>query len=113
MSKKVKSSLSDETNQLIAAAMSQGWRYEESRRGHVRLYSPDGKTIVGHSGTPSDFRAMRNFRSRLKRAGVSLDGLAAVPVSRMLFWGGLLAAGLALWYTMRGTKIGSGGVPPS
>ena len=79
MAKKRKSTLSDETNQLIAAAVRQGWTYDESARGHVRLYSPDGKTIIGHSGTPSDHRAAKNFRSRLKRAGVRFAGLAAQP----------------------------------
>jgi hypothetical protein len=77
MAKKIKSSLPDETNRLITAAVDQGWRYDESSRGHVRLYSPDGRTIIGTSGTPSDHRAAKNFRSRLKRAGVRLDGLGA------------------------------------
>jgi hypothetical protein len=62
MAKKRKSTLSDETNQLIAAAVRQGWTYDESAKGHVRLYSPDGKTIIGHSGTPSDHRAAKNFQ---------------------------------------------------
>ena len=113
MAKKQKKSLSDETNRFISAAIAQGWRYEESAKGHVRLLSPDGKTIIGHSGTPSDHRAGKNFRARLKRAGVKLDGLGAAGTSRMLVWGGLLAAGLALWYTMSGTKTGSAGVPPA
>ena len=68
--------LSIDAADLIRTAQAQGWRLEVAQRGHPRLYSPDGKTIIGTSGTPSDFRAFRNFRSRLKKAGVRLDGLA-------------------------------------
>lgn len=69
--------LSNDAADLIRAAQAQGWRLEVSQKGHPRLYSPDGKTIIGTSGTPSDFRAFRNFRSRLKKAGVRFDGLSA------------------------------------
>lgn len=71
--------LSNDAVEVIRAAQMQGWRLELSQKGHPRLYAPDGKTIIGHSGTPSDFRAFHNFRARLKRAGVKLDGLCLVP----------------------------------
>lgn len=35
---------------------------------HWRATSPSG-TVFGHSGSPSDWRAIKNFRSELRRAG--------------------------------------------
>lgn len=54
---------------LIDLARKQGWEVTKASNGHWRLYSPSGE-IVGHSGTPSDYRASKNFRADLKRAGL-------------------------------------------
>jgi predicted RNA binding protein YcfA (HicA-like mRNA interferase family) len=53
--------------QLLRAAEARGWRVELTRRGgHVRLVHPDGPVVVAAS-TPSDFRALANLRSMLRR----------------------------------------------
>lgn len=51
----------------------QGWRVEKSAgTGHWRCFAPDGVTIIGMSGTPGAYTAMKNFRAQLKRAGAKL-----------------------------------------
>jgi predicted RNA binding protein YcfA (HicA-like mRNA interferase family) len=47
-----------------------GWRVVRTKSSHWQCYSPDGKTIVWHSSTPSDYRATKNFKAELRRAGV-------------------------------------------
>lgn len=68
--------IGDEYKKLIRKAVEQGWREDRTSKGHPILYSPD-KSVppVVTSGTPSDYRAFRNFRANLKRKGVKLDGL--------------------------------------
>jgi hypothetical protein len=52
----------------------QGWRQEETSKGHVRYLPPDAKApIVVRSGTPSDHRAWDNFMAQLKRSGAKLE----------------------------------------
>lgn len=43
---------------------------------HWRATSPSG-TVFGHSGSPSDWRAIKNFRSDLRRAGYDTHILKA------------------------------------
>lgn len=54
---------------VIREALAQGWQHDRTTRGHHQFYSPNGRDIITHSGTPSDHRAFRNFLSRMKRAG--------------------------------------------
>lgn len=54
---------------LQRLAEAQGWTCEKTTGGHHKWTSPDGQ-IVGHSGTPSDWRAIDNFRAELKRKGL-------------------------------------------
>lgn len=64
------------TKDLISLAKDQGWEHSRQSNGHHKLVSPDGK-VVGMSGTPSDYRAVKNFRMQLKRAGLRI--LAKIP----------------------------------
>jgi hypothetical protein len=51
-------------------ALALGWRILPLKSGHERWLSPDGKTQVLVSGTPSDHRAMKNALADLRRAGL-------------------------------------------
>jgi hypothetical protein len=57
---------------LIVFAEANGWRVVPSARQHPLFYSPDGETIVTGSGTPSDFRSLRNLIALLRRAGLDV-----------------------------------------
>ena len=60
-------------NELIQAAVDQGWRHEMSGGSHHRLIPPDKtKPILVTGSTPSDHRAILNFRSSLRRHGVEV-----------------------------------------
>ena len=43
------------------------WRGESTTRGHWKFFHPNGSIVVA-SGTPSDARAWKNFKSQLRRA---------------------------------------------
>lgn len=61
---------------LMKKATSQGWRVEVLRSGHLKFYPPDvNQSAVVVGGTPSDWRALKNFISMLKKSGMKLDGL--------------------------------------
>jgi len=52
------------------AARGQGWRVERTKKMHWRFIPKDpGKPICIFSGTPSDYRAIRNFLADLRRSG--------------------------------------------
>lgn len=54
-------------------AAQSGWRVERCKRSHHwRFLSPDGVTQLYTGGTPSDWRAWRNFLAAMKRAGLDL-----------------------------------------
>ncbi|MCW2852165.1 MAG: hypothetical protein JWM84_1829 [Nocardioides sp.] len=46
----------------------QGYEVRVTKRGHVAVFQ-DGRHVVTFSGTPSDWRAMKNALAALKRAG--------------------------------------------
>jgi hypothetical protein len=58
---------------VIREALAQGWQHDRTTRGHHQFYSPNGRDIITHSGTPSDHRAFNNFLARMKRAGYMVD----------------------------------------
>lgn len=60
-------------DQVIAAIRAQGWMATLTNGGHWRLASPTGELVFCPS-TPSDVRAIRNIRARLRRAGAILAG---------------------------------------
>lgn len=58
-----------EVRKLVKALREQGWRVEETRKGHFQAFAPSGVGIVTIPGTPSDHRAMRNVMADLRRFG--------------------------------------------
>jgi predicted RNA binding protein YcfA (HicA-like mRNA interferase family) len=63
----------DDLKSLRKLAIKQGWRVETTRGGHIKWYPVHGTEFVVTSSTPSDYRAIRNIRSMLKRYGLVLD----------------------------------------
>lgn len=63
-----------DVKKLLSAAQAQGWRVELGKRGHLKLYAPDGVGIVTMSGTPSDSRAMNNTIARMRQYGFEWKG---------------------------------------
>lgn len=61
--------MADEFKRIREASIEQGWRWDRTNNGHWKGLAPDGKTIVVHSGTPSDHRGLRNALSRMRRVG--------------------------------------------
>lgn len=59
-----------EVDELVAIAVLQGWSSKLGGR-HYMLRGPDGQTVTV-SKTPSDWRAVKNIRADLRRAGVVL-----------------------------------------
>jgi predicted RNA binding protein YcfA (HicA-like mRNA interferase family) len=59
---------------VIEKAWGQGWWCKKGKKGHVKLYSPDGRYIVTLPSSPSDHRGIRNARQLLKRYGLDLKG---------------------------------------
>lgn len=59
---------SKEIKTLIKSARKQGWRVTENG-GHFWWKSPDGKNQFPSGTTESDYRAIKNTRSLLKRYG--------------------------------------------
>lgn len=69
-----------EMSQYLAALRGQGYSTALSRNGHVKVYSPEGCLVTVASGTPSDFRSVRNLRARVRRAArkqASAEGTAS------------------------------------
>lgn len=58
----------------VLAVAKQGWKVRLSGRTHWRLCPQDKQYAVQFiSFTPSDFRAIKNIRSQLRKAGAKLD----------------------------------------
>lgn len=64
-------SRNDGVSVILAAAQSAGCEVDRTRKGHWQVRTPSG-AVVHHSGTASDWRAIRNFRAQLRRAGVPI-----------------------------------------
>ena len=60
------------TNKCITAALEAGWVVELERR-HIAFISPDQSVpVIFAAATPSDHRAPKNLRARLRRAGLQI-----------------------------------------
>lgn len=53
---------------LTKALEEQGFTVRVSRRGHILVFNADG-LVATFSGTPSDWRSLKNSMAALKRAG--------------------------------------------
>jgi len=63
----------DSLKDFIRLATAQGWRVEQTAKQHWTFYPLDKSfSPITTSGTPSDFRAWKNCKSRLKRAGLQM-----------------------------------------
>lgn len=60
-----------EVRRLARAAADAGWDVKRTGGGHLRFLPPEGKPLF-MSSTPSDFRAVTNFRAQLRRSGLQL-----------------------------------------
>jgi hypothetical protein len=63
---------SSEMRMLERLAREQGWLVDRTAKNHVRFRSPSGCVVVT-SGTPSDWRALLNFKSVLRRCGFRFE----------------------------------------
>lgn len=54
----------------MLAKLPAGYTYAKTRKNHVRVMDPAGRTIATSAGTASDRRSLNNFRGDLRRAGV-------------------------------------------
>lgn len=64
-----KSDLSRRMREVIEQAKAQGWTATLRKAGHWKLSSPGGKGSVFMSQTPSDWRAVKNNLSIMRRYG--------------------------------------------
>lgn len=67
-------STAKEWKKVINEAERQGWRCEQLKSGHWRLYAPDGEHIVHAAGTPSDHRSFDNAVGRMRQYGFVWKG---------------------------------------
>lgn len=63
-----------EIKEIVKAAEEQGWRVKATKRGHLMFFAPDGINKVTAGGTPSDYRALANLLSDLRRYGFEWKG---------------------------------------
>lgn len=57
-----------ELKKIAAALEAQGFEVDVTNRGHLRVYL-DGRRVATFSGTPSDWRALKNSLADARRAG--------------------------------------------
>ncbi len=62
-----------EVKALLATAEEQGFTWHFTKNCHVQVRNAAGLAVAGNGGTPSDYRAIKNFRAQLRRAGVVLE----------------------------------------
>lgn len=58
---------------VFRIARKQGWEIDRTRKGHYKLCPPDpAQRCVIASGTPGDYRAVRNLITDLRRSGLKI-----------------------------------------
>lgn len=57
---------------LVREMEKQGWTVEHMNSDHLRWYPPDGRDPVFSGSTPSDWRALRNIKAKLRRRGADI-----------------------------------------
>jgi hypothetical protein len=59
-----------DTAKFLRGLRSEGYTVTKARRsGHWHVRDAGGRLIAVTSGTPSDYRSLRNLRGELRRAG--------------------------------------------
>lgn len=60
-----------ELGELVAVATAEGWRVTRRGSGHFMFFPADpAAPLVTASATPSDGRATKNLKARLRRSGL-------------------------------------------
>lgn len=61
----------DQLKTVIKKAKKKGWTITRCKNNHLRFFPPEeDKSIVFFSGTPSDWRAVRNLITKLRHQGL-------------------------------------------
>jgi hypothetical protein len=60
-------------NKLLRKAEGCGWKLVQSGSGHIKCYSPDGKTISVVSVTPRSDRAVEAAKSIFRKGGLNIE----------------------------------------
>ena len=68
----MRAEIRSEYRDVIKEALKQEWRYEITRKSHIRMIAPNNGAIVIASGSPRSQRSIKDFRADLKRAGLVL-----------------------------------------
>lgn len=63
--------MNKDTRKLSKRVRKQGWEVYYTRNGHICFRSPSGEKVIG-PGTASDWRALKNLKANLRRAGANL-----------------------------------------
>ena len=83
-----------EVSDLIQKARNQGWTVIGSSGGHWIFRSPDkSQAQVVVPGTPSDHRSMKNAKSALRRAGLTLNRRRRLRRNPSMSTGAMVAIG--------------------
>ena len=59
--------------QFVRRARRAGWRVELTNGGHYKFFPINGATPIIAPSSPSGIRSIANTKSRLKKAGLSLN----------------------------------------
>lgn len=60
--------MNKDLKKLTKALEDQGFSVRVSKRGHILVFNADG-LVATFSGTPSDWRSLKNSMAALRRAG--------------------------------------------
>ena len=60
--------MNKDLKKLTKALEDQGFSFRVSKRGHILVFNADG-LVATFSGTPSDWRSLKNSMAALRRAG--------------------------------------------
>jgi predicted RNA binding protein YcfA (HicA-like mRNA interferase family) len=63
-----------ELKDIVKTAEMQGWRVENTKKGHLTFFAPDGINMLTTGGTPSEHRAIANLLASLRRYGFKWKG---------------------------------------
>lgn len=101
-----------EVGDLIQKARAQGWTVIGSSGGHWIFRSPDkSQAQVIVPGTPSDYRSMKNAKSALRRAGLTMNRRRrlrrnpSMSTGAMIAIGAGVALGVMLWGSRRRAEV--------
>ena len=61
--------MAKEIDDIVRKAVSQGWEVTTRKNGHLQFKPPTKDPVIFFSGTPSDFRALKNHLAHMKRLG--------------------------------------------